>query len=143
MHTDTANITKQLRANTSYGYIDDSVHIAGEPDMGCLLLNLSKPPFNNLKVRQATAYAISSAQYVAIIDAGVNPTSNGPFTTTSPYYVSDSQYPKYDPAKASQLVKEVQQETGQAGDGRPQPHARSTDHEDRASTCSRSSRPSG
>ena len=32
---------------------------------------------------------------------------------------------------------------GQAGDGRPQPHARSTDHEDRRSTCSRSSRPSG
>ncbi len=112
MHTDTANITKQLRADTTYGYIDDSVHIAGEPDMGCLLLNLSKPPFNNLKVRQATAYAISSAQYVAIIDAGVNPTSNGPFTTTSPYYASDSQYPKYDPAKATQLVKEVQQETG-------------------------------
>ena len=70
-------------------------------------------PFDNLKVRQATAYAVSSAQYVQVIDQGVNPTSNGPFTTTSPYYVADNGYPVYNPAKATQLVKEVQQETGQ------------------------------
>jgi peptide/nickel transport system substrate-binding protein len=113
MHSDTANVTTTLRGDTSLGYIDDSVHLAGEPDMGCLLLNLSKPPFNNLKVRQATAYAVSSAQYVAVIDQGVNPTSNGPFTSTSPYYVADNGYPVYNPSKASQLVKEVQQETGQ------------------------------
>ena len=113
MHTDTANVTTTLRADTSLGYIDDSVHLAGEPDMGCLLLNLSKPPFDNLKVRQATAYAISSAQYVEVIDQGVNPTSNGPFTSTSPYYVADNGYPVYNPSKASQLVKEVQQQTGQ------------------------------
>lgn len=112
MHTDTGNITKQLRADTSYGYVDDSVHIAGEPDMGCLLLNLSKPPFDNLKVRQAAAYAISSAQYVEVIDDGVNPTTNGPFTPTSPYYVSDNGYPEYNPAKATQLVNEVKSETG-------------------------------
>jgi ABC-type transport system substrate-binding protein len=113
MHTDTANVTKVLRADTSLGYIDDSANVAGEPDMGCLLLNLSKPPFDNIKLRQAAAYAISSAQYVAVIDKGVNPTTNGPFTPTSPYYVADNGYPAYDPAKASQLVKEVQQETGQ------------------------------
>jgi ABC-type transport system substrate-binding protein len=113
MHTDTANVTVALRGNTSYGYIDDSVTVAGEPDMGCLLLNLSKPPFDNQKLRQATAYAISSAQYVAVIDQNVNPTSNGPFTSTSPYYVADNGYPKYDPATATQLVKQVQQETGQ------------------------------
>jgi ABC-type transport system substrate-binding protein len=113
MHTDTANVTKVLRADTSLGYVDDSANVAGEPDMGCLLLNLSKPPFDNIKLRQAAAYAISSAQYVAVIDKGVNPTTNGPFTPTSPYYVADNGYPAYDPAKASQLVKEVQQETGQ------------------------------
>ena len=57
--------------------------------MDCLLLNLSKPPFNNLKVRQATAMAVSSAQYAQVIDSGVNPTSNGPFVAGSPYYVAD------------------------------------------------------
>jgi ABC-type transport system substrate-binding protein len=113
MHTDTANVTTVLRGDTSLGYIDDSANVAGEPDMGCILLNLSKPPFDNLKLRQAAAYAVSSAQYVAVIDVGVNPTSNGPFTSTSPYYVADNGYPVYDPAKATQLVKEVAQETGQ------------------------------
>jgi peptide/nickel transport system substrate-binding protein len=64
-------------------------------------------------VRQATAYAISSAQYVEVIDSNVNPTTNGPFTSTSPYYNPNSPYPKYDPAKATQLVSEVHSETGQ------------------------------
>ncbi len=113
MHTDTAIEISALRNNSSYGYIDDSQNVAGESDMGCLLLNLSKPPFNNLKLRQAMAYAISSAQYVAVIDHGVNPTSNGPFSPTSPYYLADSGYPVYNPAKAKQLVQQVQQETGQ------------------------------
>ncbi|MGO8870544.1 MAG: ABC transporter substrate-binding protein [Acidimicrobiales bacterium] len=113
MHTDTPNAILSLRGNTSLGYIDDSTNVAGEPDMGCLLLNLSKAPFNNLKVRQATAYAISSAQYVKVIDEGVNSTSNGPFTSTSPYYVVDNGYPVYNASKAKQLVQEVQQETGQ------------------------------
>jgi peptide/nickel transport system substrate-binding protein len=112
IHTDTANVTQQLRSDTSLGYFDDSGAVAGEPDMGCLLLNLSKPPFDNLKVRQAAAYAVSSAQYVQVIDLGVNPTSNGPFTSGSPYYVSDNGYPVYDPAKATQLVSEVKSETG-------------------------------
>jgi len=112
MHTDTADVILTLRGDTSLGYIDDSTKVAGEPDMGCLLLNLSKPPFNNLKLRQATAYAISSEQYVAVIDHGVNPTSNGPFTSTSPYYVADNGFPQYDPAKAKQLVAEVAKETG-------------------------------
>ena len=44
---------------------------------------------------------------------GSTPPSNGPFTTTSPYYLADNGYPVYNPAKANQLVNEVKQETGQ------------------------------
>jgi ABC-type transport system substrate-binding protein len=113
MHSDTPNAISTLRSDTSLGYVDDSTNVAGESDMGCLLLNLDKPPFNNLKVRQATAYAISSAQYVKVIDQGIFPTSNGPFSSNSPYYVADNGYPVYDVSKAKQLVQEAQQETGQ------------------------------
>jgi peptide/nickel transport system substrate-binding protein len=113
MHSDTPNDILSLRADTSLGYIDDTKNVAGEPDMGCLLLNLSKAPFDNLKLRQAMAYAISSAEYVKVIDQDVNSTSNGPFTTTSPYYVSDNGYPVANPATAKSLVQEVQAETGQ------------------------------
>lgn len=111
IHTSTAQVTAQLRANTSLGYVDDSQHVAGEPDMGCLLLNLSIPPFDNLKVRQAAAMAISSEQYTQVINGGINPTSNGPFVPGSPFYAPTG-YPAPDPAKAAQLVQQVRQETG-------------------------------
>jgi len=56
MHSDTADVIVTLRGDTSLGYIDDSVHVAGEPDMGCLLLNLSKAPFDNLKLQIGRAH---------------------------------------------------------------------------------------
>jgi peptide/nickel transport system substrate-binding protein len=112
IHTSTAEVTAQLRSNSSLAYVDDSQHVAGEPDMNCLLLNLSKPPFDNLKVRQAAAMAVSSAQYAQVIDGGVSPTSNGPFVAGSPYYAPTG-YPAPDINKAKQLVQQVQQETGQ------------------------------
>ncbi|MBF6557379.1 MAG: hypothetical protein IVW52_14680 [Acidimicrobiales bacterium] len=112
IHTSTAAVTSSLRADASLAYIDDSVHVAGEPDMNCLLLNLSVPPFDNLKIRQAAAMAISSAQYAQIIDKGVSPTSNGVFVNGSPYFAPTG-YPAPDPAKAKQLVQQVQQQTGQ------------------------------
>ncbi len=111
MHTSTPHVTAGLRADGSLAYIDDSQHVAGEPDMDCVLLNLSEAPFNNLKVRQAAAMAISSAEYSRVITGGVEPVSNGPFVAGSPYFAPTG-YPEPDPAKAAQLVKEVQQETG-------------------------------
>ena len=112
IHTSTGQVTSQLRADSSLGYTDDSQHVAGEPDMNCLLLNLSKPPFNNLKVRQAAAMAVSSAEYAKVIDQGISAPSNGPFVSGSPYFAPTG-YPEPDPAKAKQLVSEVHQETGQ------------------------------
>ncbi len=112
MHSSTPEVISQLRADSSLAYIDDSKNVAGEPDMGCILLNLSKAPFNNLKVRQAVAYATSSAQYVEVIDKGVNGTSNGPFVKGSPYYVANNGYPVYNVNKAKALVKQVAKATG-------------------------------
>jgi ABC-type transport system substrate-binding protein len=111
IHTSASTVTKSLRADSSLAYIDDVSHVAGEPDMNCLLLNLSKPPFNNLQVRQAAAMAISSAQYVSVIDSGVNPTATGPFVPGSPFFAPDG-YPSPNMTKAKQLVQQAQQETG-------------------------------
>ncbi len=44
IHTSFSQVTKSLRADTSLGYTDDSVHVAGEPDMLCLLLNSVQAP---------------------------------------------------------------------------------------------------
>jgi peptide/nickel transport system substrate-binding protein len=111
VHTSFSQVTGSLRANSSLGYTDDSVHVAGEPDMLCLLLNLSKPPFNILKVRQATAMAVGSAQYSKDIEDGICPPSNGPFVEGSPYFAPTG-YPQPDLARAKQLIGEVQRDTG-------------------------------
>jgi len=107
LHTSNATDTAAMRANTTLAYIDDSKNVAGEPDMGCIQLNLRKAPFDNVKLRQAAAYATSSAQYVQVIDQGVTETSNGVFVQGSPYYLSSNGYPQYNLAKAKQLVSEV------------------------------------
>ena len=106
MHTSTPSVTGQLQALASYGYVDDSKNIVGEPDMACVLLNLSKPPFDDIRVRQAAAAAVSSAEYVKVIGKGLVPTSNGPFVPGTPYYGSTG-YPAYDPARARSLLAEV------------------------------------
>ncbi|MGA3149620.1 MAG: ABC transporter substrate-binding protein [Acidimicrobiales bacterium] len=111
MHTSFSQVTGSLRSDTSLGYTDDSVRVAGEPDMLCLLLNLSKPPFDNLKVRQAAAMAVSSPEYSKVIENGICPPSSGPFGEGSPYFASTG-YPGPAPTTARQLIKEVQHESG-------------------------------
>jgi ABC-type transport system substrate-binding protein len=111
MITDTPQIITQYRGNKSYSYIDDSTHLAGEPDMNCVQLNCLAKPFNNPNVRLAAAQAINRAQYARVIDQGVLPVSNGLFTPGSPYY-SVTNYPKYNPTNASKLVKAAAKANG-------------------------------
>ena len=79
MITDTPQIITQFRGNRSYSYIDDSTHVAGEPDMNCIQLNCLAKPFNDPTVRRAAAMAINRSQYAKVIDENVLPVSNGLF----------------------------------------------------------------
>jgi len=112
MHSDTGSIITQMRKATSLAYVDDSTVIAGEADMGCIQLNLSKAPFNNAKLRQALAYATSSEQYTTVIDQGVTGVTNGVFSSGSPYYLANNGYPEYNLSKAKQLVSSVKNSGG-------------------------------
>ena len=109
--TDTPQIITQFRGNHSYSYIDDSTHVAGEPDMNCVQLNCLAKPFTDPNVRMAAALAINRQQYAKVIDEGVLPVSNGLFVPGSPYY-SSTQYPKYNPSQASKLVKAAEKTNG-------------------------------
>ncbi|HEY6472747.1 MAG TPA: ABC transporter substrate-binding protein [Acidimicrobiales bacterium] len=111
MITDTPQIITQFRGNKSYSYIDDSTHVAGEPDMNCVQLNCLAKPFNNPNVRLAAAQAINRAQYAHVIDEGVLPVSNGLFVPGSPYF-STTSYPKYNPSNAKKLVSAAAKTNG-------------------------------
>lgn len=112
MHNDVADIVKSFRDNPAYGFVDDLSQITGEPDMDCLLLNLSKPPFNDVRARQALAYAFNPAAYKAVINSGLNPFSNQPFVEGTPWYKPVTGYPTYDPAQAKALVQQYAKDNG-------------------------------
>lgn len=111
MITDTPQIITQFRGNRSYSYIDDSTHVAGEPDMNCVQLNCLAKPFNDQSVRLAAAQAINRNQYARVIDENVLPVSNGLFVPGSPYY-SPTNYPKYNPSNAKKLVQAAAKKNG-------------------------------
>ena len=124
IHTDTSVDHSQLRDDTSLAYIDDSTPCRRRAGHGLRLLNLSKPPFNNLKVRQAMAMPSARQQYVqGHRQRGATTRRNGVFTTGSPYYLTNNGYPEPNLAKAKQLVTEVK-ESGGSGRLHPRPHPR-------------------
>ncbi|MGH7735443.1 MAG: ABC transporter substrate-binding protein, partial [Gemmatimonadales bacterium] len=112
MHTDLPASILQFRDDASYGYVDDTGHIVGEPDLGFVMLNLSVDPFKDVRVRQAMAMAINREQYRQVINKGLNPSADQPFVQGTPYYAADGGYPSYDPSKARSLVQAVARDTG-------------------------------
>src|SRR3546814_13393165 len=71
-----------------------------------LILNVRKPPFDNVKVRQALMHALNRKMIIKNIFFGLGKVSTGPFVATELYY--DSNVPKYEHnlKKAKQLMKE-------------------------------------
>jgi peptide/nickel transport system substrate-binding protein len=72
-----------------------------------ILLNNSKPPFNDVKARQALAYAINKDVLNERLYSGVREPSYSAFATDSPYYDAKAGTPKYDLDKAKALVKDL------------------------------------
>ena len=112
MITDTPQIITQFRGNRSYSYIDDSTHVAGEPDMNCVQLNCLATPFNNANVRRAAAMAINRHQYVKVIDEGVLPVSNGLFVPGSPVLLDRPRTRPTTRREAAKLVKAAAKTNG-------------------------------
>ncbi len=72
-----------------------------------VLFNTSKPPFDDVKARQAFAYAINKDVINERVYDGVREPSYSGFATDSPYFNPDALSPEYDPEKAEQLVEEL------------------------------------
>ena len=72
-----------------------------------LLMNNDKPPFDDVKARQAVAYALNKDAINERAYDGVRVPSYSGFAVDSPYYNPDAGTPKYDPDKARELVDEL------------------------------------
>ncbi len=79
-------------------------------EVGFLQLNETRPPFDDLRMRQALALGGDRAQINQTINNGLPTLANGPFAPDSMAYLKDTGYPKFDLARAKKLVKEYKAE---------------------------------
>ena len=111
MHAADAATISQLRQNRSLSYVDNSGKMVGSPNVSCMLLNLSKPPFDDPLARKILATGISAKAYSQIIDKGVNAPVDGIYQPGSPWYTKVP-YPTYNQAAAKKLADEYRAKHG-------------------------------
>ncbi len=82
-----------------------SIVLAPYPHNWDYQLRFDKPPFNDIRVRQAANYAINRAEMVEMLQ-GVATPGYGKFIESQPYYGKPVEY-EYNPDKARALLKEA------------------------------------
>ncbi len=108
--SDTQNVSDFMNSS-SYNQVNDLNSVLGEPDQDFVMLNTAVPPLDDVRVRQALAYATDRQKYINTLGNGLTKPSDGPFTKGSPYF-GPTGYPGYDPNKAKALVAEYQAAKG-------------------------------
>ncbi len=111
MHTSASKQRTELQELAAGGDVQ-LVEDRGENEESFVMLNTSKPPFDNVAARRAVAYATPYEPYFAVTETDPELATDSAFGKDSPYYV-DTDFPTYDPAEAERLVQEYTAQTGQ------------------------------
>ena len=82
-------------------------------EVAYMMMNASKPPFDNILARQALAYAVDREVLREVRTKNVLTNASGPFGPGSMGYLEDAGFPEYDPEKAKELVAQYEEETGE------------------------------
>ncbi len=88
---------------------------------GGSLLNTSRPPFDDVRVRQALAYAIDQEELIEVLGGtGMVPPATQYFSPDSPFYSEDAEesFPGFDPERAQELYDEYINDP-ERSDGQP------------------------
>lgn len=82
-----------------------------EPDdyaeVSYVMLNNSKPPFDDRRAREAMIRAVNLENLNELANKGRNTLTNTPFGPKTLGYTDDVEWPEYDPARAAELVQEL------------------------------------
>ena len=81
-------------------------------EVGYIMLNAAKPPFDNLTARQVLAYGIDRRSVNEIRADNIPTLAQGPFAPGNVGYLEDAGFPEYDAQKAKDLVAQYKEETG-------------------------------
>ena len=71
-----------------------------------VVFDVSQPPFDDIKVRQAFTMAFDRQKYIDVVNDGVGIPAKGPYPPALPGYNVNLQGLPYDPAQARQLLAE-------------------------------------
>jgi len=80
-------------------------------DQDSIALNVTKPPFDDLRVRQAVSYAVNRQEILDLTKEGLGEPAVNLFPASDPY-ANDNSDPEYDLDKAKALVDEYEADTG-------------------------------
>jgi peptide/nickel transport system substrate-binding protein len=105
------DIIKRMLADSKDGKIQ-TVRSIGNNDLSLILLNASKPPFDDIRARQALAYAIDRKSLSELTGTDPGLQADSVFQKDSVWYKAQPDYPSYDPEKAKALIKAYTAEKG-------------------------------
>jgi peptide/nickel transport system substrate-binding protein len=100
-----------LQKNSQVVVIDDAKSLIGEPQLNFYMLNTAVAPLDDIRIRQALAYATDLKALQEALSAGLLSPETTLFPPGSPYY-APAPYPSFDPAKARSLVQSYEREKG-------------------------------
>ena len=100
-----------LVGQTKYAVLSNIHGDVGEPSQNFVMLNTQVAPLDDVRVRQALAYATDQRRLSQLTEANLVQPSTGPFEPGNPWYAPTG-YPSFDLAKAQALVKAYQAEKG-------------------------------
>jgi len=105
MHTSSADAIAQLRDEAKSGKAQLFESDSGG-EVTYLMLNSSKPPFDDIIARKAVQYARNTAEINQIRNRGIPELASGPFGPGTMGYLKDAGQPKPNLKKARKLVAE-------------------------------------
>jgi peptide/nickel transport system substrate-binding protein len=89
-----------------------NLHWAENQGGTSLLLNQNKPPFDNVKAREAVTRALDIQAMIDTVFQGGNDKMDSMFREGSAFYDAQYTFPQYDPDEAPRLFDELAAETG-------------------------------
>ena len=110
IHSTNEVLNADLRAAAEAGELQ-YVRDTGEQEELFVMFNTAAPPFDDLRVREAAAYAIDLERYLEASAGSLTEPADGVFSPGSVWY-EDVPFPRNDPERARALVEEYAAENG-------------------------------
>jgi peptide/nickel transport system substrate-binding protein len=110
MHTTEPRSFKKFSAQAAQGRVQ-ILYDRAETEEGFIMLNTAVPPFDDIRARQALAYATDRELYNDIVNEGLRETADSIFREGSRWR-GEPTYPDFDQDRARELVAEYEADHG-------------------------------